>query len=135
MCWAFPTQPTPNTIPMPRALLVTRLDCSLLGKQMPIELCPGSRAAAAYGGPATVEQYYCNFGLNPAYQNRLDQAGFRVVGREPGGEARILEISQLHFFIGTLFVPQVRSTPGRPHPLALGLIRAAAGVQGTAASG
>jgi CTP synthase (UTP-ammonia lyase) len=121
--------------PYASRLLVTRLDCSLSGKQMPIELCPGSRAAAAYGTLAVVEQYYCNFGLNRDYQDQLAEAGFRVVGSEPGGEPRILEISPLRFFVGTLFVPQVRSTPGQPHPLALALLRAAAGMPGTAGNG
>ena len=51
--------------------------------------------------------------------------GLRILGTDADGEARILMLDEHPFFIATLFVPQLTSTPERPHPLILGLIRAA----------
>ena len=45
------------------------------------------------------------------------------VGSE--GEARIVELPAHPFFIGTLFLPQARSTADRPHPLIAGFTAAA----------
>jgi CTP synthase (UTP-ammonia lyase) len=36
-----------------------------------------------------------------------------------------MEISEHPFFIGTLYVPQARSTPDQPHPLVTAFIDAA----------
>jgi CTP synthase (UTP-ammonia lyase) len=38
---------------------------------------------------------------------------------------RIVELPAHPFFVGTLFVPQVASTPERPHPVVLGFADAA----------
>jgi CTP synthase (UTP-ammonia lyase) len=111
--------------PYASTLFVTPLSCSLVGREMSLKLAAGSRVAAAYGRSEAVESYYCNFGLNPEYQERLSENGFLIVGTDANGEARILEIPQLRFFIGTLFVPQVRSRPDAPHPLVLAFVKAA----------
>jgi CTP synthase (UTP-ammonia lyase) len=106
-------------------LFVTPLSCSLAGKEMQVTITPGSRAAIAYGVLQATERYYCNFGLNPAYQSQLHDGGFRIVGVDADDEARILEIPQHIFFVGTLFVPQARSKPGAPHPLVVAFLQAA----------
>src|SRR5205814_317332 len=41
-------------------------------------------------------------------------------------EARVIALPGHPFFIGTLFVPQARSTPERPHPLVTAFVAAAA---------
>lgn len=106
-------------------LMVNELSCSLLGETMPIRLQPGSRAAAIYATLDISEQYYCRFGLNPAYQELLHQHGLRIAGRDDAGEARILELEGHPFFVATLFVPQQSSTPERPHPLIVAYIKSA----------
>lgn len=111
--------------PNASVLFVTPLSCSLVGKEMRVTFAPVSRAATAYGSLQAVERYYCNFGLNPAYQDLLHEGGFRIVGVDADREARVLEIPQHRFFIGTLFVPQARSTPDKPHPLVVALLQAA----------
>jgi CTP synthase (UTP-ammonia lyase) len=92
---------------------------------MPVSLDPGSRVAAHYGTTKAQEEYYCNFGLNPEHQRTLDDGGLRVVGFDDNGEARILELAEHSFYVATLFVPQTRSTPERPHPLVVAFLRAA----------
>ena len=56
---------------------------------MQVEIEPGSRVEAIYGSTSAFEQYYCNFGLNPDYQQKLHEAGLCIVGRDANGEARI----------------------------------------------
>ena len=115
-----------ETDPYASLLFVTPLSCSLVGKTMMVTIRPGSRAHRAIGAPRTAEAYYCNFGLNPAWQAPLEQAGMAISGTDAQREARIVEIADHPFFIGTLFVPQARSRPGMPHPLVLEFCRAAA---------
>ena len=50
----------------------------------------------------------------------------RITGADAEGEARVIELPGHPFFIGTLFVPQARSTPERPHPLVTAFVAAAA---------
>lgn len=106
-------------------LIVTPLACSLAGKEMEVDLLPESRAASGYGTTRARERYYCNFGLNPERLPELISAGLAITGFDQDGEPRVIELPTLHFFVGTLFVPQAVSTPGRPHPLLLALVKAA----------
>jgi CTP synthase (UTP-ammonia lyase) len=81
---------------------------------------------SAYGRTQTTERYYCKFGLNPAYVARLEHGGLVVSGVGRDGEVRILEHQTLRFFMGTLFVPQTSSAAGKPHPVVVALLEAAA---------
>jgi CTP synthase (UTP-ammonia lyase) len=111
--------------PYASVLFITPLSCSLVGKTMEVHLRPGSRAAAEYGADRAQEQYYCNFGLNPEYRESLERAGLAVSGVDGDGEVRIMEIPAHPFCMGTLFVPQAGSEPGKPHPLVLAFCRMA----------
>ena len=111
--------------PYASRLFISELACSLAGQTMPVSLEAGSLVADLYGSTRAEEQYYCNFGLNPEYQSALDRGGLRVTGFDRDGEARVLELVEHPFFLATLFVPQTSSLPERPHPIALGLLRAA----------
>jgi CTP synthase (UTP-ammonia lyase) len=92
---------------------------------MEVNIKPGSKAAAVYQATRSMEAYYCNFGLNPAYQDQLERAGLEITGTDQDREPRIMEIPSHSFFLGTLFVPQARSVSGNPHPLILAFCRAA----------
>jgi CTP synthase (UTP-ammonia lyase) len=48
----------------------------------------------------------------------------QVVGSDDEGEIRVVELRDHPFFIGTLFVPQMRSRVGAPHPLVRGFVEA-----------
>jgi CTP synthase (UTP-ammonia lyase) len=106
-------------------LLVDQLECSLAGQSMEVSLVPGSAAHRAYGTNAATERYYCTFGLNPSYVQRLVDAGLSISGTDQDGEPRIVELPGNRFFVGTLFVPQASSRPGRPHPLVTAFLQAA----------
>jgi CTP synthase (UTP-ammonia lyase) len=106
-------------------LFISALSCSLVGQTMDVQLDPESRVFRFYQQRTVQEQYYCNFGLNPAYQRLIHDGGLRVAGRDQDGEARIVELPDHRFFLGTLFVPQLTSTAQRPHPLIMAYIQAA----------
>ena len=70
-----------------------------------------------------IEDYYCAYGVNPATAP-LEQGGLRVSGLGDENEVRIVELPGHPFFLATLFLPQTRSAPGRPHPLLAGYAQA-----------
>jgi CTP synthase (UTP-ammonia lyase) len=107
-------------------LFVTPLECVIAGKTMRVLVEPGTRAAALYDGAHEVdEQYYCNFGLNPEYRELLEDGGLQITAADADGEPRVFELEDHPFYVATLFVPQMRSQPGRPHPIVAGFVRAA----------
>lgn len=111
-----------ETNPNASTLMVTPLSCSLVGQTLEVftHLIPGQTSLT--------EKYYCNFGINPAYIQALEDRGFEVVGKDAAGEARIMRLRSHTFFMGTLFVPQMSSTPQRPHPIVTGFLRAVLGM-------
>ena len=113
--------------PYASRLFVTPLACEVAGRTMHVTLDPASRL---YGGATDVqEQYYCNFGLNPDCRAQLDAAGLRITGVDADGDARVFELDDHPFYVATLFVPQMRSEPGRPHPVVTAFVAAAAAVR------
>lgn len=112
--------------PYASRLFISPLSCSLVGQTLRIHIQEKSRSFEIYQQRDIEETYYCNFGLNPDYQSNLDRGGLRVVGVDDRQEARILELSDRQFFIATLFVPQLTSSPTQPHPLILAYLKAAA---------
>jgi CTP synthase (UTP-ammonia lyase) len=98
-------------------LFISQLECSLAGRELKLSLAAGSRAAEAYGALSATEEYYCNFGVNPLKASLLRSGGLQSTGSDPEGEIRVVELPDHLFFMGTLFVPQARSTPDKPHPL------------------
>ncbi|WP_231999588.1 CTP synthase [Mycobacterium sp. 1245852.3] len=107
-------------------LFISSLTCSLAGQTMPVNLRPGSLAARCCGESRVTEQYYCNFGLNAAYRQQLEEGGLIVTGTDDDDEARVFELPSHPFYLATLFVPQNRSIIEEPHPLVTGLLSVAA---------
>lgn len=103
--------------PYASELFISRLACSLAGREMRLEFVPGSQVAAIYGSLSATEHYYCNFGVNPDFIHALKQGPLSISGSDAEGEVRVIEYPGHPFFMGTLFVPQTRSTPEMPHSL------------------
>ncbi|MDQ3659325.1 MAG: hypothetical protein M3338_06585 [Actinomycetota bacterium] len=98
---------------------VSALSCSPFGETMHVEMQPGSKVHAIYGGPEAEEEYRCNYGLAPESRKLLERGGLLVSGVDPDGEVRILELPDHPFYVATLFVPQLGSSPEKSHPLVL----------------
>jgi CTP synthase (UTP-ammonia lyase) len=100
------------------------LACSATGEEHPVSIAPGTLAASLYRASETTEPFYCTYGLNTAYKDRLEESGMRFSGSDADGVARILEIPSHPFFLATLYVPQARQTDNDPHPVLAGLVSA-----------
>lgn len=96
------------------------LACPLDSTVEPITLVPGTRMAALYRDATAAESFRCGFGVNPNHVPLLEGAGLRVTARGPEGEVRGVELPGHPFFMATLFLPQLRSTSERPHPVLAG---------------
>jgi CTP synthase (UTP-ammonia lyase) len=119
--------------PYASLLFVSELACSLAGREMQLRLVPGSQVAAIYGERSVVERYYCNFGVHPDRVAALAAGPLRIVGSDAEGSVRVVELPGHPFFIGTLYVPQARSTPNAPHPLVSAFLRAVVAYRGARA--
>lgn len=94
----------------------------------PAELVPGSIVANAYGTTSVSERHRHRFEVNPDYREVLEKAGLRVSGTSPDGMlVEFVELdSDLHpYYVGTQAHPEFKSRPANPHPLFVGLIKAA----------
>lgn len=107
-------------------LVITGLSCSFIGETRKVIINKDSKMFSYYNKEETMECFTCNFGINPKYKNTIDESGFKIVGTDETGEARILELSQNDFFVATLFQPQLKSTPDHPHQLIRALLTHAA---------
>ena len=114
-----------ETAPSAPTLLISKLACSLVGKTQTIKITPGSHAHQAYGQQEVTEQFSCNFGLNPEFRDKIGKGKLKIIGVDLGGEVRMVELSDHPFYVAALFVPQISSKPGSPHPLIVAFLRAA----------
>ena len=109
----------------PGTAVVSPLSCSLNGVDIDLRIEPGSLLQRLYGGRVSAsERATCSYGLNPAYQSGVAASGLAVSATDGTGEARAVERPDHPFFVATLYQPQLRSTPGSPHPVFVGLLRA-----------
>lgn len=96
----------------------------------PCQLTPNTKAAHAYlsqgYGDVISERHRHRFEFNNQYRAELEKRGLVVSGLSPDG--RLVEIAELRdhpFMMGSQFHPEFKSRPTRPHPLFLGLVKAA----------
>lgn len=111
--------------PYASRLFISKLACSLAGREMELSFAPGSQVAGIYRAATATEEYYCNFGVAPEHVDLLGSGPLRISGSDAEGEVRVIELPSHPFFIGTLFVPQMRSRIGQPHPLVTAFLAAA----------
>lgn len=114
--------------PYASKLVVNPLSCDLKGEALEIEIInKESKTYSIYNKNKIKEKYYCNFGLNPEFQQQFEDFGFKIVGSDKHREARILELQNHPFFIATLFVPQDNSTLENPHKLVTEFLKVVVG--------
>jgi CTP synthase len=97
----------------------------------PCKLTPGTNAYQAYesqkdSSDIISERHRHRYEFNNAYRKPLEEAGLKISGLSPDGElVEIVEIKDHPYFLACQFHPEFLSRPGKPHPLFLGLIKAA----------
>jgi CTP synthase (UTP-ammonia lyase) len=118
-----------NIVIYPVACAVSdrKKDAPKLSGMVPeIRLRPGSYLQSFYMKDTATEEFFCNFEVNPDYEWAAMEAGFPVVARGAKGEIRAIESPTHRFYLATLYQPQFTSKPGKPHPLVLAFVQAAA---------
>jgi CTP synthase len=112
-------------------LMIDQRSISDLGGTMRLGLYPcllkeGTKAAAAYQTQQVDERHRHRFEFNNAYRERFEKAGMTFSGLSPDGRlVEIAELAEHPYMIGSQFHPEFLSRPMRPHPLFVGLVRAA----------
>ena len=85
-----------------------------------------SRVYELYGSKEISERHRHRFEYNNSYKERLEKSGLICTGLSPNGKlVEIVEIPEHCYFIASQFHPELKSRPNKPHPLFLGLIKAA----------
>jgi CTP synthase len=92
----------------------------------PCVLQPGTKAAEAYQEKEVEERHRHRWEFNNAYREEFKKAGMIFSGISPDGMlVEIAEIKSHPYMVGSQFHPEFLSRPMRPHPLFVGLIKAA----------
>ncbi len=92
------------------------------------KLAEGSLAAELYGAEVASERHRHRYEVNNAFRGQIADAGLSFSGLSPDGElVEYVELPrEVHpYYISTQAHPELRSRPGRPHPLFAGLVGAA----------
>jgi CTP synthase (UTP-ammonia lyase) len=115
-----------ETDPDADALVAVPLACGLVGETRTVTCVPGTRVAALCGTEPFTGFHWCNYGLAPAFEDVLVDAGVAIAARAPDAGVEAIELPEHPFFVATLFQPQVGSLAGGPlHPLIAALLEAA----------
>lgn len=92
----------------------------------PCVLQPGTKTAAAYGVRQVEERHRHRWEFNNAFREEFERAGMVFSGISPDGKLiEIAEIKDHLYMLGSQFHPEFLSRPMRPHPLFVGLLKAA----------
>jgi CTP synthase len=92
----------------------------------PCDLQQGTKAADAYGVNQVEERHRHRWEFNNAYRTQFEAAGMIFSGISPDGKlVEIAEVKNHTYMVGSQFHPEFLSRPMRPHPLFVGLIKAA----------
>ena len=85
-----------------------------------------SKVAELYQNDHATERHRHRYEVNQYYLPQIKAGGVVVSGMSPDGSlVEFVEAPACDFFVATQAHPEFRSRPMRPHPLFMGLIRAA----------
>ena len=89
-------------------------------------LNPQSKSHELYKSKLITERHRHRYELNNEYRDALEKKGFLFAGINTDRDlVEIIELPSHPFFVATQFHPELKSRPLDPHPLFLGLIKAA----------
>ena len=92
----------------------------------PCHITEGTKMAECYGKQRITERHRHRYEFANAYRDVLTNAGLTISGTSPDGNlVEAVELTKHPFFIGVQYHPEFRSRPNKPHPLFLGLVKAA----------
>jgi CTP synthase len=86
----------------------------------------GSLSARTYGMTEIVERHRHRYEVNRKFEQEIVAGGVEISGTSPDGTlVEMIEGHEHPYFLATQAHPEFRSRPHRPHPLFVGLIKAA----------
>ena len=92
----------------------------------PCKIAPGTLLNRLYGSEEISERHRHRFEFNNDYKKLITYKGLIACGTSPDGRlVEAVELPSNRFFIGVQFHPEFKSRPNRPHPLFVGLLKAA----------
>ncbi len=90
------------------------------------KLYEGSKVAETYGATDVVERHRHRYEVNQAFTDAIAHGGLIISGTSPDGKlVEFVEAPDHPYMVATQAHPEFKSRPNRPHPLFVGLIRAA----------
>lgn len=104
--------------------LISKLNSSLADQEQDIRLITGTLAFQIYMQDIVLEKFNCSYGLNETYRSKFVAGGLKISGVGQNGEVRIIELLNHPFFLATLYLPQLSSTPEKPHPMITAFLNA-----------
>ena len=91
-----------------------------------VVIVKGTRLHEIYGQDRVQERFRHRFHLIERYLSKMDEKGLKVSAYDNTNRIiNAIELADHPFWIGVQYHPEFKSRPGNPHPLYLGLIRAA----------
>ena len=92
----------------------------------PCILKKASLASKLYGAEEISERHRHRYEFNNEYRKIMEDNGMTFSGTSPDGElVEIIELKKHPYFIAAQFHPELKSRPDKPHPLFVGLLKAA----------
>lgn len=89
------------------------------------KLREGSKVRDIYGKEVIRERHRHRYEFNNDYRADFEKAGMQCVGINPECDlVEIVEVPNMHWYIGTQFHPEYSSTVLKPHPLFLNFVKA-----------
>lgn len=90
------------------------------------ELQASSQVARLYGETEIIERHRHRYEVNRVYEDQIEKGGLKISGESPDGRlVEFIEGKDHPYFVATQAHPEFKSRPNKPHPLFLGLVRAA----------
>jgi CTP synthase len=90
------------------------------------DLQPNSLGFKLYGSEHISERHRHRYEFNNKYLEQFETAGMIASGKNPdNGLVEVVEIPSHPYFIGVQYHPELKSTVDNPHPLFVGLVKAA----------
>jgi CTP synthase len=91
-----------------------------------VVIVKGTRLHEIYGRDRVQERFRHRFHLIERYLSKMNEKGLKVSAYDTTNKIiNAIELADHPFWIGVQYHPEFKSRPGNPHPLYLGLIRAA----------
>lgn len=92
----------------------------------PCVLKKDTLASKLYNAEEISERHRHRYEFNNSYKKQMEESGMVFSGTSPDGElVEIVELNTHPYFIAAQFHPEFKSRPDRPHPLFIGLLKAA----------